>query len=168
MPRRLPERCVPDSIREFRAASLQRSIDATTLADAGRGTAAIYLWGYCAEMTLKAAYFRLLGFSRGQNIGILDLNNAKRAAADVGVTWPKTQNLHAVSLWAQLLVSTRASKLNWSYHDQLFGSRVLSSGLSIGMIWRETLRYHKNIAYAHELSQVRSASQWLMKNFRLL
>ena len=168
MPRSLPERCVPDSIREFRAASLQRSIDATTLAAAGRGTAAIYLWGYCAEMTLKAAYFRLIGFSEERLILRRDLIDATKGAVNVKVTWPQPQNLHAVSLWAQLLVSTRASKTNWTYHDQLFGSQVLSSGLSIGIIWRENLRYHKNIAYAHELSQVRSASQWLMKNFRLL
>src|SRR5437588_276642 len=50
MPRRLLERCQPDSIREFRAAGRQRFDDALALAAAGHRTGAIYLWGYTAEM----------------------------------------------------------------------------------------------------------------------
>ena len=60
MPRGLRARCQPDSIREFRAAARQRFQDGLTAAAGERRTAAIYLWGYAAEMTLKAAYFALL------------------------------------------------------------------------------------------------------------
>jgi hypothetical protein len=63
MPRRLLERCPPDSIREFRASARQRFDDGLVLAGGGQRTAAIYLWGYTAEMTLKAAYFSLIALA---------------------------------------------------------------------------------------------------------
>ena len=55
MPRRLLSRVGRDTVREFRAAAAERYLDARLLAREGRRTAAIYLWGYVAEMYLKAA-----------------------------------------------------------------------------------------------------------------
>lgn len=65
MPRRLIERCRPDSIHEFRVSAQQRYQDGLSLARPPNRnlTAAIYLWGYAVEMTLKAAYFSLLGLA---------------------------------------------------------------------------------------------------------
>src|SRR5438132_12581385 len=63
MPTRLIQRCQPESIREFRASAGQRYDDGLALAGTGNRTAAIYLWGYVAEMILKAAYFSLLGLA---------------------------------------------------------------------------------------------------------
>ncbi len=68
MPRRLIDRCQPDCIREFRLAARQRFDDALVLAASGRRTGAIYLWGYTAEMTLKAAYFSLIGMAETDTI----------------------------------------------------------------------------------------------------
>src|SRR6202008_2021190 len=70
MPRRLIDRCQPDSIREFRASARQRYEDGLALAGAGNRTAAIYLWGYVAEMTLKAAYFSLFGLAEHDAITV--------------------------------------------------------------------------------------------------
>ena len=61
MPRRLIDRCQPDSIREFRASAQHRYNDGLALSGLGNRTSAIYLWGYAAEMTLKAAYFSFFG-----------------------------------------------------------------------------------------------------------
>ena len=63
MPRRLPDRFQPDSIAGFRAAARQRALDAIALQAAGRLSGAIYFWGYVAEITLKAAFFEVSGFS---------------------------------------------------------------------------------------------------------
>jgi hypothetical protein len=73
MPQLLLDRCQPDSIREFRAAALQRANDAQALLARERRTAAIYLWGYAAEMMLKASYFAVIGFADDQQITIPDL-----------------------------------------------------------------------------------------------
>jgi len=43
------------------ASARWRFDEGMALAATGYLTGAIYLWGYCAEMTLKAAYFSLLG-----------------------------------------------------------------------------------------------------------
>ncbi len=77
MPRSLLERRQPDSIREFRGAAIERRIDGNEAAKAGRRTAAIYLWGYSAEMTLKAAYFSVIGFEQTRAITLGDLQAAK-------------------------------------------------------------------------------------------
>jgi hypothetical protein len=41
---------------------------------------------------------------------------------------------------------------------------VQASGLQIGRLWRESLRYHGNIAYTREMTQVREATEWLVAN----
>jgi hypothetical protein len=68
------------SIHEFRAAAGLRYWEARRLAIAGDRLAAIYLWGYTAEMLLKAAYFRLRGWLPTQSITLVDLQNAKSYA----------------------------------------------------------------------------------------
>jgi hypothetical protein len=98
MPTRLPDRCLPDSIQEFRAAARQRFRDGEVLEAAGRRTAAIYLWGYVAEMTLKASYFDVLGFPETQTITPADLRAAAAAAPGLGVVWPAPTRFHDVRL----------------------------------------------------------------------
>jgi hypothetical protein len=59
VPRRLLARCQSDSVREFRASAQQRYNDGLSAVVADRRLAAIYLWGYSAEMTLKAGLLHL-------------------------------------------------------------------------------------------------------------
>jgi hypothetical protein len=66
-----------------------------------------------------------------------------------------------VSGWAELLVAERAATLGAAYLP-LFARDVQSCGQRIGQLWSETLRYHKNVAYLHELTQVREAAEWLL------
>jgi hypothetical protein len=89
MPTRLLSRCQPDSILQFRAAAMQRADDALALAAAGRRTGAIYLWGYAAEMVLKAAYFSSLGPPETQIITWRgDLRPAIDLGRSMGIHWP--------------------------------------------------------------------------------
>src|SRR5437588_2070352 len=143
MPRRLLVRCQPDSIREFRAAAAQRLQDGLSLAAAGRRTAAIYLWGYAAEMTLKAAYFHLQGFAEDQTITMADLRAARAAGLGLGMTW--TGNFHDLFAWADLLMRTRSATPGSGYADVLFGTRVVQTARRLQNSWSETLRYHKNV-----------------------
>ncbi len=163
MPRSLPNRCAPDSIREFRAASQQRFRDAVSLVEKERRTAAIYLWGYCVEMVLKAAYFRLIGYAEDQPITRPDLTGAARSASAVGVVWPNPNQLHDLSLWGQLLVFRRTHTA--TAYPIRFGSRVLSQSLLVQRVWRETLRYHKNVAYEYEVQKVREAAEWFLSQY---
>jgi hypothetical protein len=162
MPKRLLERCRPDSVAEFQAAARQRLRDGLSLAAQGRRTAAIYLWGYAAEMTLKAAYFRVIGFPWSQQISLKDLHAAKVKAGGLGITW--AGNFHDLRAWADLLVATRNATPVLGYPNAGFGNRVLGSAAQLQRLWSEVLRYHKNIAYRHELRQVREAVEWLLVN----
>src|SRR5262249_29685825 len=149
MPRRQLDRCQPDSIREFRAAARQRFDDALSLAVNGHRTGAIYLWGYAAEMTLKAAYFSLIGRAETDVLtcagDILPAINRGRAV--LGIAWPHQGQGHNVRAWAELLVLERAATPGWAYPAPAFGTEVQSVGQRFEPLWRETLRYHKNFAY---------------------
>jgi hypothetical protein len=165
MPRRLIDRCQPDSIREFRASARQRFSDALSLATAGHRTGAIYLWGYSAEMTLKAAYFSLIGIPETRAITWCgDIQPAiVRGRGMHRIAWPPSGAGHNVRAWAELLVAERASSPATAYLSS-FGLQVQGCGQRIGYHWKETLRYHKNLAYTYEMRQVRESVEWLMVN----
>lgn len=163
MPKRLIDRCCPDSIFEFRLAAQQRFLDGLSLAPSGRRTAAIYLWGYAAEMTLKAAYFHLIGFPPTQRITMADLRRAAANAPSLGIVWPGN-NLHNLEAWTQLLVLSRAATPGWAYADTSFGNRVVAIGRQLQHLWNEVLRYHRNVAYLYEVARVKTATEWLLLN----
>jgi hypothetical protein len=158
MPRRLPDRFQPDSIAGFRAAARQRSLDAIALQAAGRRSGAIYFWGYVAEMILKAAFFEVSGFAEHQPITRRDLRNALAILPGIGGNPP----LHHLGLWARALVAFRASTPGLEYADPAFTNQVTAKAQALYGLWRETLRYQKNVAYPHEIAQARAAAQWLL------
>ena len=82
MPQRLLDRCsLDDSIREYRAAARQRFDDALAMALQWRRTGAIYLWGYTAEMILKAAYFSLIGLPETRRLWQAGLEDSNKRRA---------------------------------------------------------------------------------------
>jgi hypothetical protein len=138
------------------------------LAAAGHRTGAIYLWGYSAEMTLKSAYFSLLG--RAETAVLTwggDIVPAVNAGRGMGIAWPLQGQGHNVRAWAELLVLARAATPGAAYTHS-FGLEVQGCGQSIGQLWSEMLRYHKNLAYLHEVRQVREAAEWLLINSHAL
>ena len=139
-----------------------------SLAAAGHRTGAIYLWGYAAEMTLKAAYFALLGRAE---IAILtwagDILPAINDGRGLGIVWPVPGQGHNVRAWAELLVVYRAAMPGMAYPLR-FGQEVQSAGQSIGQLWSESLRYHNNMAYVYEMNQVLEAAEWLLLNLDVL
>ena len=170
MPKRLTERIKPDSIDEFVAAACERYSDGIALAAQARRTGAIYLFGYSAEMVMKAAYFRAIGVSARTKLEMgSHLWPAVTQAKQLGVNWPKHHNLHYVQGWAELLVVTQKNLLTTSqpplvsaYADPSFGQRVTFHATTVQTLWTESLRYHKNRAYEFELRRMQSSVSWLM------
>jgi len=164
MPMRLLDRCGADSIREFRAAANLRFNDALALAASGRRTAAIYLWGYVAEMSLKAAGFALIGHPETASLSwAVHISPAIAAGRAMGIAWPNSGAGHNVRAWAEFLVLARAINPATAYPPDL-ALAVQANGQRIGRLWRETLRYHKNFAYRYEVSQMREATEWMLVN----
>jgi hypothetical protein len=125
---------------------------------------AIYLWGYSAEMTLKVAYFSLLGRT---DTALLtwggDMLPAINAGRGKGIAWPLQAQGHNVRARAELLVVERAATPGAAC-PALFGQEVQACGQTIGQLWSEALRYHKNLVYLYEMNQVRAAAEWLLVN----
>ena len=162
MPKLLVNRFTDDSVGQFRVAAHIRNEDAWHLATSGRGAAAIYLWGYAAEMTVKAAWFDLIGFPESKTISTLDLNMAIKLAKDRhGIPWQ--HGLHNIFHWAELLIQHRIA-LGQSYPDPRFGSQVLENCRRVYERWRVILRYKKNQAYPFEVHAVAVSTQWLLSN----
>lgn len=168
MPRTLLNRWRPECVREFRESARQRFDDALALAAAGRRTGAIYLWGYAAEMLLKAAYFSAIGMAETAPISWpTEIQPAINRGRNVFlIAWPVSGQGHNVRAWSELLVAERVS-LGISYSPD-FAVHVQREGQRIGSLWSETLRYHKNVAYLYEMTQVREATEWLMVNADIL
>lgn len=164
MPKLLASRLGEDTIEQFRAAASIRYEDAWELFRNGRGTAAIYLWGYVAEMTLKAAWFRLIGFGDTQAILAKDLRDAVHMARTLhGIAWPQAGQYHALFHWARLLTEHRRH-LRRTYADPALGRSVLVHSQRVYERWRETLRYKRNRAYRFEVRTVAESTQWLLTN----
>ncbi len=134
------------------------------LAAAGQRTGAIYLWGYTAEMSLKAAYFAFTGLAEDDALTWgRHLQPAIARGQGMGIAWPHAGAGHNVRAWAELLVATRALHPPSAYSGP-FGRALLRRCLLLGRLWRETLRYKGNLAYDYEVEQVREAAAWLLAN----
>lgn len=161
MPKRLLDRCQPDSISEFRSAARRRFDDGLALAVAGQRTGAIYLWGYTAEMILKAAYFSSVGIAENAALTMAHhIQPAIQRGQSLGIAWPNQGRGHNIRAWSEWLVLARASSA--TPYPSAFGLEVQHYGQRFEPLWRETLRYRKNHAYLHEVRQAREAAEWLL------
>ena len=146
----------------LRAAAGARYREASQLEVAGRRLAAIYLFGYAAEMLLKAAYFRLAGWLPTVQITVGHMNAAKtQATGTYGLSWPG--NLHDLPGWSRLLIherGVRGAAFPFAFRNQL-QARVNRIYLN----WRESLRYHDMTPYAGEVIGVRTAVNWLLAQY---
>jgi hypothetical protein len=165
MPKLLVQRIKGDSINQFHEAAIIRDKDAERLLIGGNLSGAVYLWGYVAEMTLKAAWFKLIGFPDSQIISRKDLEAARKFATQSNISWPS--NFHALDSWANLIIYYRISQ-GKIYSEPSFSNRVLANSARVYARWRETLRYKKNIPYLSEALIVGDSARWLLNNSKSL
>src|ERR1041384_7722171 len=97
----------PHTIRTFRAAAMARLVESQIMAGQENRLASIYLLGYAAEMLLKAAYFRLAGYSLNQAITVPEMYAAKDYAVKILKCPWAGNNLHDLRGWQTLLTEER-------------------------------------------------------------
>jgi hypothetical protein len=119
-------------------------------------------------MLLKAAYFARIGVAETAPLTVAgNIRPAiHRGRTVLGIAWPSPGETHNVRAWAELLVLERAVTPGWAYADSRFGTEVQNAGQRIEPLWREILRYRKNVAYRYEVRQVREAAEWLLVHAR--
>jgi hypothetical protein len=153
-----------DSIKRFRAAVSSRTEDASVLLVNDRPAAGLYFYGYAAEMTLKAAVFRLMGEKPTANIDSSTLRKAEQLGRSLGISKPR--NYHDSLWWARLLVRLRAVAQRPLMPP--FERRLLAHAQQLESNWRETLRYAANRPRVSELKLVQAATSWLVEQYSLL
>ena len=119
-------------------------------------------------MTLKAAYFSLLGLAETTILTwSAHLQPAINRGGGLGIAWPSSGAGHNVRAWAELLVAVRALSAATTYVPP-FDLDVQRRGQRLEQLWRETLRYRKNYAYLYEMRRVREAAEWFLVNSHVL
>jgi hypothetical protein len=162
MPRLFADRLErsPDCVAHFHIAAQTRCHDALLLAEHGASAAAIYFWGYAVEMLLKAAYFRLIGYTSQQVIALADLRRAVKFG-QLQFKVPFAHRLHDIDSWARLLIEQRRH-LHRPYSSAGFAAAVHIQAQIVHQRWREFIRYKPNVPYRHEVERVGEAANWFV------
>ncbi len=101
MPPATPNLYGADTISEFLSAAQQRFDEADALVGAGFHGGAIYLYGYVAEMVLKAACYRLWGL--GPNDPLEGMRPIMEAwIAEYALNKTRKVRVHDLDAWARL------------------------------------------------------------------
>ena len=169
MPRAATLAARPHTVGRFRLAAWGRYREGNQLAiAAGQQNnpalrhGAIYLFGYVAELVLKAAYFRLRPANALGTIAIPDMHNARnRATSHFHVHWPGT-NLHFLPGWANLLVHER--HLLGQPYAPPFATSLVAQVNRLTLLWTESIRYYYSRPVLAEVGVAHTAARWLVSH----
>jgi hypothetical protein len=148
-----------DTIARFESAALRRFAEADLLrADHDRHLAAIYLYGYCVELWLKAAVYRSFGFSSRQRITISDRRSAEAQVSP----FAKTQGTpgHSLTAWVGYLAARKAPG------NPALSIEIDRRATELSLRWRETFRYAPNRPSNQEIIDVHEVATWFRRKHR--
>lgn len=161
------ERLAPDTINRLERAAQHRYCSATILWKEKRRLAALYLYGYTAEICLATAYFRSAGFSSNAEID-RDTRNRRMAQARL-LEMPNGQKLmshdpHPILGWARFLEYQRNFVDNLAAQERQKLREAVNKAALIYSYWRPELRYKVVDIGDYQLQKVQKAAKWLLDN----
>jgi hypothetical protein len=150
----------PDAINRLRQAGEHRFITAEILRREKRRLAAVYFYGFSAEMIISAAVFRSQGFSPNAAISRDALHRRMVATRQIGLM---SSDPHPLVGWA--LVLQHQKKL----HDatSVTAARLreaVKQAAQIYKYWRPELRYKTTQFTDGTVTLVRRAASWFIEN----
>lgn len=156
--KRLTQRMVPETIDSLSRAARQRLRDAEVLRRSNRRLAAIYLFGYSAEIRIKIGCYRVIGLGTDAPV-----ESARRQAQSEIQTFDLDFRgagapSHSLLAWSQLLVH-RHHRLG-SPLDADLEADVLSHAQRLYSLWRESIRYQSTAVRGAELDEARHCALW--------
>lgn len=156
---------VAETLQETELAAEQRLREGEALWRAGRFGAAVYLFGYAAEMLLKNAYFRYRGSPTTLPIDFAMLGTAKAQAQALGVS-AGPESYHSLRFWAALIRAERArtNRPLPNVVDQPFVQR----SRRLYQNWWVAMRYRTDHASARDVQTAFDDVSWLRANYRSL
>ncbi len=155
------ERLSPDTVARLERAALKRFETAEILRVQRRHLAALYFYGYSAEICLAAACFRSLGFSAND---IIDRDTRRRRMAQAKLLKLMNNDPHPLVGWARFLEWKRLLLGGLTQQDQQRLKEAINKATLIYSFWRPELRYKVIEITDAQLQRVHPAAKWLVDN----
>ncbi len=163
-----------DSLGKLEKAAIARMREAESLHQQGHRLAAVYLYGYVIEISLKTAYYRLIGLAPNTQINTLlhrrpaeDL--IKRMVGLPAHLQGSTIAGHNVVGWARLIDQVRSSANSiCGPFDSVFAKELDRRMQDVFNCWAEFLRYRVNRPYNVEVANVRNNARWIRRYWKKL
>jgi hypothetical protein len=163
----LAERLSPDTVTKLERAAHQRFASAEVLRTHSRRLAALYFYGYSAEMWLSVAYYRSAGFGPHEPIDRdtrhRRMVQARQLRLNSG-TFVMNSDPHPLVGWARFLEWQRSASGTLAAADTLRLKEAVNKAMEIYNYWRPELRYKVIEITDTQLKVVRSAATWLSEN----
>jgi hypothetical protein len=164
MPYRTRLSSSPETLQDFELAAEDRYWDGVELATAGRSLGAICMMGYCAEMRLKLAWFRLEPVRVTAEIE--PCLRTARSWMDKYCPLVDRESYHSLVYWAQLLRHKRRLYGCALAHqlDQELGRHVRR----LSQLWWVSMRYRGDPPSVTEVNQAYDDVTWLRDHYLAL
>jgi len=139
----------------------------------GQRLGAVYLYGYAIEISLKTAYYRVIGLVPAALIdkGLHRIPAEKSIKAMIGLpSHPQgaASPGHNVIGWARLLDQQRATPALGRPLDTNLATELHNRMQDVFNCWAEFLRYRANLPYNQEVQAVRASARWIRRNYAKL
>ena len=171
MPLTLVRRSGCDSLGKLEASVLLRMREAEALYLGGQRLGAVYLYGYVIEISLKTAYYRVIGLVSAtvihKQLHRLPAENAIKALIGLpshpqGAASPG----HNVIGWARLLEQERATPAPGRVPlDANLATELHNRMQDVFNCWAEFLRYRANLPYNEEVQTMRDSARWIRRHY---
>jgi hypothetical protein len=165
----LAQRLSADSPAKLERAAQNRFDTAEILRGKERRLAAVYLYGYCAEMCLSSAYFRSAGFTAIMPID-RDTRNRRMAQArrqrGANGEFLMNSDPHPIMGWAQFLYWHRLIPGTMTAQQDQCLKEAIKKATLLYQNWRPELRYKVVEITDSQVADVRHAADWILKNQR--
>lgn len=160
MPTNLADQLGPDTIFRFVKSAPMR-LEEGDLLSKEHPLMSIYIYGYAAEMTLKAAYFKNVGFS---SLAEIDKDTRNRASALAQLHHFMGRDPHDILGWARFLIWDKANLHTPAYEPKM-SNQIVAMSATVYENWRPQMRYRNSSPSATIVSTVRTAAAWLVQNY---
>jgi len=154
----------PDTVSRLERAAERRCAEADWLSEGKHHLAALYFYGYVAEIVLGLTYFRMIGYNAKEPILRDALNKTLKLTRSRSLMSDKA---HPVDGWALLLIEERARLYPPAYERRM--ERLLRDrALVISENWSPKLRCRAIEIGEDQVTPVRESAHWLLENSQRL
>jgi hypothetical protein len=159
---------IPETLQEFNLAADDKYWEGMDLLNAGKNSGAVYMLGYCAEMTLKAALFYLKNASPldevQQLLNTLQANMKQHPVQAIQYILPEGN--HSLRYWAILLEEQR--KTLGCPFSGAYGLEFAATTERLYNNWTVKMRYRHVVASSDEALRFVRDVGWLRTNYNML